>query len=131
MWHFSIQVPQSAASPVSFPFRMDPVNQICPIKQISACCLSKSNRKDKHVYNHGLPENLSDCVCSATETLDAEDKFSCDTCGCLQEAQKCIRIKQLPRILCLHLKRFKYVEDMQRCALCLQDSLSRGSWLQH
>lgn len=51
---------------------------------------------------------------SATETLDAEDKFSCDTCGCLQEAQKRIKIKQLPKVLCLHLKRFKYVEDMQR-----------------
>ena len=53
--------------------------------------------------------------CSATETLDAEDKFSCDTCGCLQEAQKRIKIKQLPKVLCLHLKRFKYVEDLQRC----------------
>ncbi|DBA83770.1 hypothetical protein WJX77_007460 [Trebouxia sp. C0004] len=51
---------------------------------------------------------------SATETLDAEDKFSCDTCGCLQEAQKRIKIKQLPKVLCLHLKRFKYVEDLQR-----------------
>ena len=54
------------------------------------------------------------CLCSATETLDAEDKFSCDTCGCLQEAQKRIKIKQLPKVLCLHLKRFKYVEDLQR-----------------
>lgn len=53
-------------------------------------------------------------ACSATETLDAEDKFSCDKCGCLQEAQKRIKIKQLPNILCLHLKRFKYVEDLQR-----------------
>lgn len=53
-------------------------------------------------------------LCSATETLDAEDKFSCDTCGCLQEAQKRIKIKQLPKVLCLHLKRFKYVEDLQR-----------------
>ena len=52
--------------------------------------------------------------CSATETLDAEDKFSCDTCGCLQEAQKRIKVKQLPKVLCLHLKRFKYVEDLQR-----------------
>ena len=56
------------------------------------------------------------CACSATETLDAEDKFSCDTCGCLQEAQKRIKIKQLPNILCLHLKRFKYIEDLQRSA---------------
>ena len=30
--------------------------------------------------------------CSSTETLDAEDKFFCDTCQCLQEAQKRMKV---------------------------------------
>ena len=51
---------------------------------------------------------------SATETLDAEDKFFCDACRGLQEAQKAMRIKALPRVLCLHLKRFKYIEQLDR-----------------
>ena len=53
---------------------------------------------------------------SATETLDAEDKFFCDACGGLQEAQKWMKIKALPRVLCLHLKRFKYIEQLDRRA---------------
>lgn len=55
-------------------------------------------------------------ACSSTETLNAEDKFSCDACGCLQEAQKCMKVKELPQVLCLHLKRFKYMGDMHRYA---------------
>ena len=31
-----------------------------------------------------------------------------------QEAQKCMRVKKLPLILALHLKRFKYVEQYNR-----------------
>ena len=52
--------------------------------------------------------------CSSTETLDADDKFFCDVCQCLQEAQKRMKIKQLPQVLCLHLKRFKYIEQHDR-----------------
>ena len=55
------------------------------------------------------------CSCrSKTETLDAEDKFFCERCQCLQEAQKRMKVKQLPQILCLHLKRFKYIEQFDR-----------------
>lgn len=48
---------------------------------------------------------------SSNETLDGADKFSCDECGCKQEAQKRMRVAALPPVLCLHLKRFKYVES--------------------
>lgn len=48
---------------------------------------------------------------SSNETLDGADKFSCDECGCKQEAQKRMRVALLPPVLCLHLKRFKYVES--------------------
>eukprot|EP00697_Spironema_sp_BW2_P009201 gnl/Spiro4/24029_TR11905_c0_g1_i1.p1 gnl/Spiro4/24029_TR11905_c0_g1~~gnl/Spiro4/24029_TR11905_c0_g1_i1.p1 ORF type:complete len:352 (+),score=39.55 gnl/Spiro4/24029_TR11905_c0_g1_i1:31-1056(+) len=50
----------------------------------------------------------------ATETLSHRDKFFCDHCCGLQEAQKCIRIRTLPPVLALHLKRFKYVEQLQQ-----------------
>lgn len=51
----------------------------------------------------------------STELLRAGNKFFCDQCGCLQEAEKRLRIYQLPGVLTLHLKRFKYVERLGRC----------------
>lgn len=51
---------------------------------------------------------------SAEEMLCERNKFYCDNCGGLQEAEKRMKIKRLPRILALHLKRFKYTEDLQR-----------------
>ncbi|KAL6560720.1 Ubiquitin carboxyl-terminal hydrolase 3 [Orobanche gracilis] len=51
---------------------------------------------------------------SSTETLNAEDKFFCDKCHSLQEAQKRMKIKKPPHILVIHLKRFKYMEQLNR-----------------
>ncbi|KAH1251044.1 Ubiquitin carboxyl-terminal hydrolase 3 [Glycine max] len=51
---------------------------------------------------------------SSTETLNAEDKFFCDKCCSLQEAQKRMKIKKPPHILVIHLKRFKYMEQLGR-----------------
>lgn len=51
---------------------------------------------------------------SEEEMLCERNKFHCDGCGGLQEAEKRMKIKRLPKILALHLKRFKYTEDLQR-----------------
>ncbi|KAL8657186.1 MAG: hypothetical protein Q9226_002161 [Calogaya cf. arnoldii] len=51
---------------------------------------------------------------SEEEMLSERNKFHCDRCGGLQEAEKRMKIKRSPRILALHLKRFKYTEDLQR-----------------
>ncbi|TAQ89689.1 hypothetical protein B7494_g1965 [Chlorociboria aeruginascens] len=51
---------------------------------------------------------------SAEEMLCERNKFHCDNCGGLQEAEKRMKIKKLPKILALHLKRFQYTEDMTR-----------------
>ncbi|KAI9883657.1 MAG: hypothetical protein M1823_004567 [Watsoniomyces obsoletus] len=51
---------------------------------------------------------------SEEEMLCERNKFHCDNCGGLQEAEKRMKVKRSPRILALHLKRFKYSEDMQR-----------------
>ena len=51
---------------------------------------------------------------SAEEMLCERNKFHCDNCGGLQEAEKRMKIKRLPKILTLHLKRFKYTEDLTR-----------------
>ena len=51
---------------------------------------------------------------SEEEMLCERNKFHCDKCGGLQEAEKRMKVKRLPRILALHLKRFKYTEDLQR-----------------
>uniref|UniRef100_A0A7N0UPS6 ubiquitinyl hydrolase 1 n=1 Tax=Kalanchoe fedtschenkoi TaxID=63787 RepID=A0A7N0UPS6_KALFE len=51
---------------------------------------------------------------SSTETLNGNDKFFCDKCCSLQEAQKRMKIKKPPQILVIHLKRFKYIEHLGR-----------------
>lgn len=51
---------------------------------------------------------------SQEEMLCERNKFHCDKCSGLQEAEKRMKIKRLPRILSLHLKRFKYAEEVQR-----------------
>ena len=65
-----------------------------------------------------LDEHSSVTAClrkfSEEEMLCERNKFHCDRCGGLQEAEKRMKIKRLPRILALHLKRFKYTEDLQR-----------------
>ena len=50
---------------------------------------------------------------SEEEMLCERDKFFCDNCGGLQEAEKRMKIKRLPKILALHLKRFKYTDDFR------------------
>ncbi|KAI9160493.1 hypothetical protein LWI28_008646 [Acer negundo] len=48
------------------------------------------------------------------QTLNAEDKFFCDKCCSLQDAQKWMKIKRPPHILVIHLKQFKYIEQLGR-----------------
>lgn len=65
-----------------------------------------------------LEEHASVTSClqkfSAEEMLCERNKFHCDHCGGLQEAEKRMKIKRLPKVLALHLKRFKYTEDYSR-----------------
>ncbi|KAI9302936.1 hypothetical protein BJ944DRAFT_269165 [Cunninghamella echinulata] len=51
---------------------------------------------------------------SASETLCHKNKYFCDACCGLQEAERRMKIKKLPNILALHLKRFKYQEQLQK-----------------
>ena len=46
--------------------------------------------------------------------LCQRNKFFCDACCGLQEAEKRMKIKHSPNILALHLKRFKYQEELQK-----------------
>lgn len=63
-----------------------------------------------------VPRNCSLTAClrkfSDVELLSGREKFHCDHCCGLQEAQKRMLVKEAPRILALHLKRFKYVEHL-------------------
>jgi ubiquitin carboxyl-terminal hydrolase 9/13 len=65
-----------------------------------------------------LEEHSSVTAClqsfSAEEMLCERNKFHCDHCGGLQEAEKRMKVKKLPKVLALHLKRFKYTEDYSR-----------------
>ncbi|KAL5594485.1 uncharacterized protein BROUX77_007832 [Berkeleyomyces rouxiae] len=51
---------------------------------------------------------------SEEEVLCERNKFHCDGCGGLQEAEKRMRVQRLPKVMALHLKRFKYTEDFTR-----------------
>ena len=47
------------------------------------------------------------------EMLNGVNKFYCNKCYGLQEAERIVGLKQLPHILSLHLKRFKYSEEQK------------------
>jgi ubiquitin carboxyl-terminal hydrolase 9/13 len=61
-------------------------------------------------------ESLESCLTqfSASEMLSASNKFHCDSCHSLQEAEKKMGVKRFPKVLALHLKRFKYSEEFNR-----------------
>lgn len=65
-----------------------------------------------------IEQNSSVTAClrqfSASEMLCQRNKFFCDSCCGLQEAEKRMKIKRLPNVLALHLKRFKYQEELQK-----------------
>lgn len=82
-------------------------------------CETASSRDERFLdLSVDLIDNSSVTSClrkfSEEEMLCERNKFHCDNCGGLQEAEKRMKIKRLPRILALHLKRFKYTEDLQR-----------------
>lgn len=84
------------------------------------CCESVSVRREPFLdLSVDIERHTSIAAClrafESTERLRAGNKFFCDACGCLQEAEKRLRIYQLPSVLTLHLKRFKYVERLGRC----------------
>lgn len=82
-------------------------------------CETTSQRDESFLdLSIDLEEHSSVTSClrkfSAEEMLCERNKFHCDNCGGLQEAEKRMKIKRLPKILALHLKRFKWTEDMLR-----------------
>ena len=81
------------------------------------CCETVTRRVESFFdLSVDVEQNSSLTSClrsfSSTELLEKQDKFFCDACCSLQEAERRMRIKRLPRILALHLKRFKYVEQL-------------------
>jgi len=84
------------------------------------CCENVTARRETFLdLSVDIERHTSIAAClrtfESTELLQAGNKFFCDMCGCLQEAEKRLRIYQLPSVLTLHLKRFKYVERLGRC----------------
>jgi ubiquitin C-terminal hydrolase len=80
------------------------------------CCETVTRRVESFFdLSVDVEQNSSITAClrnfSSTELLQKQDKFYCDVCCSLQEAERRMRIRSLPHILSLHLKRFKYVEQ--------------------
>lgn len=79
------------------------------------CCENVTVRRETFLdLSVDIERHTSIAAClrafESTELLRSGNKFFCDMCGCLQEAEKRLRIYQLPSVLMLHLKRFKYIE---------------------
>ncbi|KAF8640896.1 hypothetical protein AX17_000544 [Amanita inopinata Kibby_2008] len=82
-------------------------------------CETVSSRDESFLdLSIDIEKNSSVTAClrqfSASEMLSQRNKFFCDACCGLQEAEKRMKIKKLPNVLALHLKRFKYQEDVQK-----------------
>jgi ubiquitin carboxyl-terminal hydrolase 9/13 len=82
-------------------------------------CETASQRDEKFLdLSIDLDEHSSVTSClskfSREEMLCERNKFHCDHCGGLQEAEKRMKIHRLPKVLAFHLKRFKYTEDFTR-----------------
>jgi ubiquitin carboxyl-terminal hydrolase 12/46 len=80
-------------------------------------CETSSERMEKFLeLSLDVVQNtsLSHCLQRffSAETLQGNNKFYCDNCCSLQEAQKRSTITKWPRVLCLHLKRFKFDEQL-------------------
>lgn len=83
------------------------------------CCETVTSRDEAFIdLSLEIDQNTSVTSClrnfSSIETLKGEDKFFCDTCCSLQEAQKRMKLKRPPKVLALHLKRFKFIEQLGR-----------------
>ena len=48
------------------------------------------------------------------ELLNSDNKFYCNSCRSLQEAKRSMRLHRLPPVISIHLKRFKFLEDVGR-----------------
>ncbi|KAI9455737.1 hypothetical protein HD554DRAFT_2005525, partial [Boletus coccyginus] len=82
-------------------------------------CENLSSRDESFLdLSIDIEQNSSVTAClrqfSASEMLCQKEKFFCDACCDLQEAERRMKIKRLPNVLALHLKRFKYQEDVQK-----------------
>ncbi|KAG6810639.1 hypothetical protein H0H92_011018 [Tricholoma furcatifolium] len=82
-------------------------------------CETVSSRDESFLdLSIDIEQNSSVTAClrqfSASEMLCHKNKFFCDSCCDLQEAEKRMKIKRLPNVLALHLKRFKYQEEPLR-----------------
>ena len=82
-------------------------------------CENVSSRDESFLdLSIDIEQNSSVTAClrqfSASEMLCQKNKFFCDGCCDLQEAEKRMKIKKLPNVLALHLKRFKYQDDLQK-----------------
>jgi ubiquitin C-terminal hydrolase len=77
-------------------------------------CETSSSKEENFLdLSVDVEQNTSISHClqefSNVEMLCGECKYYCEKCCSKQEAEKRMRIKKLPRILALHLKRFKFV----------------------
>lgn len=77
------------------------------------CDTSSSKEENFLDLSVDVEQNTSISHClqefSNMEMLCGECKYYCENCQSKQEAEKRMRIKKLPKVLALHLKRFKYV----------------------
>lgn len=99
------------------------IKRICVGKFVNEivclCCNTKTQREEEFFElslevkaNVSLQESIQRF--SSNEFMEGADKFMCDKCMSKQMAEKRIHIKQFGQLLIVHLKRFKYNEQLKR-----------------
>ncbi|CAK8697062.1 unnamed protein product [Clavelina lepadiformis] len=88
------------------------------ITRCLTCETVKNKDEDFLDLSVDIEQNTSITHClrvfSNQQILSGEHKYSCEVCRSKQEAQIQMRIKKLPMILALHLKRFKYCDTLNK-----------------
>ena len=71
--------------------------------------IQKKNKKNNNKIDIETNSSLIYCLKNyfGTEILRSKDKFFCEKCNSLQEAEKKVNLIKLPKILIIQLKRFK------------------------
>jgi ubiquitin carboxyl-terminal hydrolase 12/46 len=83
------------------------------------CCETVRSKQENFLdLSVDVEQNSSITHClkmfSKSETLSSEYKYYCENCCSKQEATKRLRVQKMPVVLALHLKRFKFMEQLQR-----------------
>eukprot|EP00347_Sterkiella_histriomuscorum_P016052 403354669 len=72
---------------------------------------TNNDQRMSHTQMSNQPVDFLDCISEffKTDILDEQNKYHCQSCGRLSKAQTRFRMKNLPKVLIVHMKRFTHL----------------------